>query len=166
MKDATGQALALAYVYARDSKADADAAKVLTMDEARRVASNIAKLPGLLLCANSQPASQRLKVQLGERHRHAWAGRPSPDVTHHTADETLTKSVDLDERSIAASTGAVGHRVMPRSASARRTTTTVTTNDAPTPSPPARIGLGVHPQWTFDITTVQTIRYWISFHIC
>ena len=46
MKDATGQALA--YVYARESKADADISKVLTMDEARRVASNIAKLPTLL----------------------------------------------------------------------------------------------------------------------
>jgi hypothetical protein len=46
VRDATGQALA--YVYARETKADADIAKVLTMDEARRVASNIAKLPTLL----------------------------------------------------------------------------------------------------------------------
>ena len=46
IKDATGQALA--YVYARDTKAQADTAKVLTMDEPRRVASNIAKLPTLL----------------------------------------------------------------------------------------------------------------------
>ena len=46
VKDATGQALA--YVYARENRADADTAKVLTMDEARRVASNIAKLPTLL----------------------------------------------------------------------------------------------------------------------
>ena len=46
MKDATGQSLA--YVYAHETKAGADIAKVLTMDDARRVASNIAKLPGLL----------------------------------------------------------------------------------------------------------------------
>ena len=46
MVDATGQALA--YIYARETKAEADIAKVLTMDEPRRVASNIAKLPGLL----------------------------------------------------------------------------------------------------------------------
>ena len=45
VKDATGQALA--YVYARETKADADTAKVLTMDEARRIASNTAKLPTL-----------------------------------------------------------------------------------------------------------------------
>ena len=32
----------------RARRADADIAKVLTMDEARRIATNIAKLPGLL----------------------------------------------------------------------------------------------------------------------
>jgi hypothetical protein len=37
VKDATGQALA--YVYARETRADADTAKVLTMDEARRASS-------------------------------------------------------------------------------------------------------------------------------
>ena len=46
VKDATGQSLA--YVYARETKADADTAHVLTIDEARYIASNIAKLPTLL----------------------------------------------------------------------------------------------------------------------
>ena len=44
MLDASGQALA--YVYARETKAGI--AKVLTFDEARRIAANVAKLPGLL----------------------------------------------------------------------------------------------------------------------
>jgi hypothetical protein len=46
VKDANGQSLA--YIYGRESRADADTAKVLTMDEARRVASNIAKLPNYM----------------------------------------------------------------------------------------------------------------------
>jgi hypothetical protein len=44
--DANGQSLA--YVYSRENPDDAHMAKVLTEDEARRIASNIAKLPHLL----------------------------------------------------------------------------------------------------------------------
>jgi hypothetical protein len=46
VRDANGQALA--YVYGRATEADALQAKVLTEDEARRVAINIARLPQLL----------------------------------------------------------------------------------------------------------------------
>jgi hypothetical protein len=46
IKDANGQSLA--HVYATDSKKDAYTAKVITTDEARRIAANIAKLPTLL----------------------------------------------------------------------------------------------------------------------
>ena len=44
--DANGQSLA--HVYSRASESDAHMARVLTEDEARRIASNIAKLPSLL----------------------------------------------------------------------------------------------------------------------
>jgi hypothetical protein len=44
--DANGQSLA--YVYSRENDSDARMAKVLTEDEARHIASNIAKLPALL----------------------------------------------------------------------------------------------------------------------
>ena len=46
VRDANGQALA--YVYARATMAEATQAKVLTQDEARRIAANIVRLPGLL----------------------------------------------------------------------------------------------------------------------
>ena len=48
---------ALTYVYGWESRADADTAKALTMDEARRIASNIAKLP-TFLAANPDAANE------------------------------------------------------------------------------------------------------------
>jgi len=47
VKNANGQSLA--YVYGRETRADADTAHSLTMDEARRIAINIATLPSFLM---------------------------------------------------------------------------------------------------------------------
>ena len=46
VRDANGQSLV--YVHSRDNEAEALQAKVLTKDEARRIAVNVARLPQLL----------------------------------------------------------------------------------------------------------------------
>jgi K+/H+ antiporter YhaU regulatory subunit KhtT len=46
VRDANGQAIT--YLYSRENEAEARQAKVLTQDEARRIAMNIARLPELL----------------------------------------------------------------------------------------------------------------------
>jgi hypothetical protein len=46
VRDADGQALA--YLYSRENEDEARQAKVLTKDEARRIAINIVRLPELL----------------------------------------------------------------------------------------------------------------------
>jgi hypothetical protein len=63
--DANGQALA--HVYGRETRGDADTANVLTMDEARRMASNIVKPPKAHDLGSSAP----------ERAANAEARRPS-----------------------------------------------------------------------------------------
>jgi hypothetical protein len=45
VRDANGQALT--YIYSRDNEVEARQAKVLTKDEARRIAANTARLPEL-----------------------------------------------------------------------------------------------------------------------
>src|SRR6187200_1916028 len=65
VKDANGQSLA--YVYGRETRADADIANVLTMDEARRIASNIAKLPNYLAASptSTDPHQATLRPNFG-----------------------------------------------------------------------------------------------------
>jgi hypothetical protein len=46
VRDASGQALA--FIYSRETEAEARQANVLTKDEARRIAANVARLPELL----------------------------------------------------------------------------------------------------------------------
>jgi hypothetical protein len=46
VRDASGQALA--FIYSRETEVEARQANVLTKDEARRIAVNIARLPDLL----------------------------------------------------------------------------------------------------------------------
>jgi hypothetical protein len=52
VRDANGQAIA--YLYSRENEAEARQAKVLTVDEARRIARSIARLPELLATERQQ----------------------------------------------------------------------------------------------------------------
>ena len=74
MRDANGQALA--YVYCEEEPGRRAAAKLLTRDEAGRIAANIAKLPALLggelprgaLCCGQLSTGRRI-VSFSEQTR-------------------------------------------------------------------------------------------------
>jgi hypothetical protein len=64
--DANGQSLA--YVYGHADQRDAEIAKALTLDEARRIASNISKLPDLLGKVRPDDNIQAVSNLSDERH--------------------------------------------------------------------------------------------------
>jgi hypothetical protein len=79
VRDATGQIIA--WVYARASTAEAMQAKVPTLTEARRVATNIARLPELLRRDDPHLRFVGLRVTIRCRHLYRKQCPPAPPST-------------------------------------------------------------------------------------
>jgi hypothetical protein len=78
---------ALAYVYSRANEAEALQAKVLTDDEARRIAANIAKLPTLLIAGGVIGRADATIIQMrGINRRHPTSDHEQ-NLTHRRHDD-------------------------------------------------------------------------------
>ena len=64
VRDANGQALA--WIYSRDSEAEAMQAKVLTKDEARRIAVNVARAAGVAGKGRSRHLTGRGRIGVSD----------------------------------------------------------------------------------------------------
>jgi hypothetical protein len=85
VRDANGQALA--YLCCRDNEVEARRAKVLTSDEARRIATNLARLPELLRCSGRLGATNNRARQRAAASRH-----------NATPGNSLTESAGFEQR--------------------------------------------------------------------
>ena len=94
MIDASGQSLA--YVYGHANKRDAGIAKALTLDEARRIAANIAKLPTLL-------SEGGLSVGFGRPSRFNSLGAAHPAFPKEARQQVLAQPFCLTSATLALS---------------------------------------------------------------